>query len=282
MSLLALSDEALQQLLRDEAPYGDLSTMSLGLGDQPGSVTLAAKQPMTVCGCEEAARLFELCGAKAHVLSPSGRHVPAGTQLLGAHGPASTLLRVWPLARTLIADTSGLASEVARIVTELRAAGHTLPLACTAQVFPGTRALMAKAVHSGGGTMYRLNLSDSLVLTPAQRVFMDATLDDTVGRLRKHHPERRLVAEVGSLQEALAMASAGAEVLELQGMPPDAVRTCRLALHTAKLHPMLVVSGEVTAANAVAYAIAGAEMLVSSALPHAAPREIEVRFSRDA
>lgn len=180
MSLLALSDEALQQLLRDEAPYGDLSTMSLGLGDQPGSVTLAAKQPMTVCGCEEAARLFELCGAKAHVLSPSGRHVPAGTQLLGAHGPASTLLRVWPLARTLIADTSGLASEVARIVTELRAAGHTLPLACTAQVFPGTRALMAKAVHSGGGTMYRLNLSDSLVLTPAQRVFMDATLDDTV------------------------------------------------------------------------------------------------------
>lgn len=276
----ALSDEALQQLLREEAPYGDLSTLGLGLSEQPGSVTLAARQPMTACGIEEAARLFALSGVTAQALTPSGRHVLAGTELLSARGPVSSLLRVWPLARTLVADTSGLASEVARIVTELRAAGYTQPLACTAQVFPGTRALVSKAVLSGGGIMYRFNLSDSLVLTPAQRVFVDGSLDDAVGRMRQRHPERRLVAEVSSLQEALAMAGAGAEVLELQGVTPEVVRACKVALHTSRLHPMLVVSGAVHAGNAVAFAQAGADMLVSAALPQAQPCEIEVRFSR--
>jgi molybdenum transport protein len=74
--LRALSDEALQQLLREDAPFGDVSTMSLGLGAQAGRVVMAARQPMTVCGSEEAARLFELHGATATVHAPSGSHGP--------------------------------------------------------------------------------------------------------------------------------------------------------------------------------------------------------------
>lgn len=279
--LRALSDEALQHLLREDAPYGDLTTVSLGLGEQPGRVTFAARQPMTVCASEEAARLFELCGASATVLAPSGRHVLAGAELLSAQGAAAPLLLAWKVAQTLMEYGSGIASEVARIVTELRAAGHNLPLACTRKTFPGTRALSVKAVHSGGGIMHRLGLSDSLLLFPEHRVFVDASLDDAVGRLRKHQPETRLVAEVTSMQEALALATSGAEVLQLERFTPDAVRQCKLALHTSHLHPMLAVAGGVNAANAVAYADAGADVLVSSAPYHAPPRDVEVRFSRE-
>lgn len=279
--LRALSDEALYQLLREDAPYGDLTTASLGLIDLPGRVTLAARQPMTVCGSEEAARLFELCGANVQVLTPSGRHVLAGCELLGAHGPAAGLLLAWKVAQTLVESASGVASEVARIVTELRAAGHQQALACTRKTVPGTRAMAVKAVQSGGGIMHRTGLSDSLLLFPEHRLFVDADLDDVVGRLRRHQPEKRLVAEVTTLEEALALAASGADVLQLERFTPEAVRQCKLALHTSHLHPTLAVAGGVNAANAVAYAEAGADVLVSSAPYWAPPRDVEVRFSRE-
>lgn len=278
--LSALSDDALQALLREDAPYGDLTTHSLGLGEMAGHVTFAARQPMTVCGSEEAARLFALCGAQAHVLMASGRHVLAGAELLTAHGPVQGLLLAWKLAQTLMEASSGVASEVARIVTELRAAGHSQALACTRKSFPGTRALVAKAVLAGGGVMHRLGLSETLLLHPEHRLFVDHSVDDTVGRLRKQQPEKRLVAEVGSLDEALALATAGADVLQLARFSPEAVRQCKRALHQSHLHPMLAVAGGVSAANAVAYADAGADILVSSAPYFAPPRDVEVRFSR--
>jgi molybdenum transport protein len=276
-----LSDQQLQALLNEDAPYGDLTTHNLGLGHTSGRVTLAARGPMTVCGSEEAARLFTLCGATAHVLTPSGEHVQAGTELLSAHGPATALLLAWKVAQTLIDASSGIASEVARIVTALQVAGLRIPLACTRKAFPGTRLLAVKAVLSGGGVMHRLGLSDSLLLFPEHRLFLDASLDDMVGRLRKLQPEKRLVVEVTNLQEALALAESGAEILQLERFSPDAVRQCKAALHAAHLHPMLAAAGGVNADNAVAYGHAGADILVSSAPYHAPPRDVEVRFSRD-
>ncbi len=279
--LRALSDSALQELIQEDAPYGDLTTMGLGLADAPGRVVMAARQPMTVCGTEEAARLFELYGASATVIAPSGTHVLAGAELLSAHGRASTLLLVWKVAQTLMEYASSISSEVARIVTELRAAGHAQPLACTRKSFPGTRALSVKAVLQGGGIMHRMGLSETMLLFPEHRVFLDVSTDDMVGRLRKYQPEKRLVVEVGSLEEALAMATSGADVLQLERFTPEAVRQCKMTLHTSRLHPTLAVAGGVNAANAVAYADAGADILVSSAPYHAPPRDVEVRFSRD-
>ena len=279
--LRALSDDALQKLLQEDAPYGDLTTMGLGMGEMTGSVVMAARQPMTVCGVGEGVRLFELCGASATVIARSGQHVLGGAELITAKGRASTLLLAWKVAQTLMECASGIASEVARMVTELRAAGHAQPVACTRKTFPGTRALSVKAVLSGGGIMHRMGLSETMLLFPEHRVFLDVSTDDMVGRLRKYQPEKRLVVEVGSMQEALAMATSGADVLQLERFTPEAVRQCKVALHASRLHPALAVAGGVNAGNAVGYADAGADILVTSAPYHAPPRDVEVRFSRD-
>ncbi|WP_374317123.1 ModD protein [Aquabacterium sp.] len=276
-----LPDTVLLEWLKEDAPYGDLTTQTLSLGKVSGHIVFAARQPMTVCGAEEAVRLFELCGASARIGAPSGRHVLAGGELLFAQGPAPALLLAWKVAQTMMELASGIASEVARIVTELRAAGHQLPLACTRKTFPGTRSLMVKAVLSGGGVMHRLGLSDSLLLFPEHRIFVDADMDDMVGRLRRAQPEKRLVVEVTTLEEALTLAASGAEVLQLERFSPDAVRQCKTTLHASHLHPLLAVAGGVNASNAVAYAEAGADILVSSAPYHAQPKDVEVRFSRD-
>lgn len=276
----ALSDQTLEDFLREDAPYGDLTTHGLGLDDAVGRMSLAARGPMTVCGTEEVARLMALCGAVPYVMSGSGEHVQGGTELLSAQGPVSALLLVRQVSLTLIEMCSGLASEVARMVTALQAAGLKIPVACTREHFPGTRSMAVKAVQAGGGMMHALGLSDSLMLLPEHRLFVDVSLDDMVGRLRKQQPEKRLVVKVTTLQEALALAQSGADVLLLEGFNPKGVRECKVTLHESRLHPALAVSGGVDADNAVAYGNAGADILVTAAPYHAPPKEVEVRFSR--
>jgi molybdenum transport protein len=279
-TLPALSDAALIGYLQEDAPYGDLTTRSLGLGAEPGRVSLCARYAMTVCASEEAARIFELCGAFAEVHAPSGTAVPAGAELLSAHGPAPALLLAWKVAQTLMEATSGIASEVARMVGALREAGMRQPVACTRKTLAGTRVLAVKAVQAGGGVMHRLGLSDSLLLFPEHRVFLDQKLGDAVARVRAAQPEKKLVAEATSIEEALDLAEAGVEVLQLERFSPAAVRGCREALVARGRRPLIAAAGGVTADNVVAYAEAGADVLVSSAPYQAGPKDVAVRFFR--
>jgi ferredoxin like protein len=43
-----LSTEELQRLLAEDAPYGDLTTETLGIGSRDGTIRFAARQAMTV------------------------------------------------------------------------------------------------------------------------------------------------------------------------------------------------------------------------------------------
>jgi molybdenum transport protein len=275
----ALADVALEALLAEDAPYGDLTTDGLCIGAEPGRMRFTARAAMVVTGVEEAARVVELCGAAARVLQPSGMHVGAGERLLEAEGRAADLLLAWKLAQNLVEWASGIASATARIVHVLAEAGHALPVACTRKGFPGTRALAARAVKAGGGVMHRLGLSETLLVFAEHRAFvpLDA-LPARLAALRAAQPEKRLVVEVGSLDEALAMARAGADVLQLERFAPDDLRALRTALAREGLDARLAPAGGVNASNAVAYAAAGADFLVTSSPYFATPADVAVRI----
>jgi molybdenum transport protein len=280
MSMLtsALTDEALARLLAEDAPYGDLTTDHLGIGHLPAALTFDARGPMTVCGTEEAARMFELAGARAVVVAPSGRH--ADGRLLVAEGAAGTLHRVWKAAQVLVELYSGVATGTAAIVDRLRDAGFDIPLACTRKHFPGTKSMAVKAVRCGGGYMHRLGLSETLLLFHEHRLFLDEHAAATVERLRRAQPERGLVVEVTHEDEAVAWAEAGAPVLQLERFDPERVAVLKEMLAARRLTPVIAIAGGVNAGNAVAYAEAGAGILVSSAPYSAPPKDVKVVFTR--
>jgi len=124
-----LNDSQLQALLQDDAPYGDLTTHSLGIDAQAAHIAFHARQAMTVCGTEEACRLFELAGASATPVTPSGTSVQAGDLLLRACGTATNLHRGWKIAQTLLEWASGLSTATASVVTPEAVAACRLALA---------------------------------------------------------------------------------------------------------------------------------------------------------
>ncbi|MDL2337425.1 MAG: ModD protein [Pseudomonadota bacterium] len=272
-----IDDDELRRWLREDAPHGDLTTRTLRLGSQPGRLQFQARGAMCVAVIEEAARLFELCGCEAVVVVPSGSDAAPGETLLKAEGPADGLLLAWKVAQTAVEAASGIASEAARIVALLRTAGFSQPLACTRKNWPGGRALAARGVWAGGAVMHRLGLSETLLVFPEHRAFLaPADVMASMTALRAAQPEKKLVVEVGSEDEAMGFARAGAEVLQLERFSPAALAALRRRLDAEGLRPLLAPAGGVTAANALDYATAGADFLVSSAPYFAPPADVKV------
>ena len=277
MSYLALTDDELACLLSDDVQCGDLTTETSGIGQHAARLEFRARQDMLVCAIEEAARLFALCGAKADLHAHSGQQAGKDELLLEARGSARELHRAWKTAQVLVEWASGISTSTAAIVK----AATPVAVACTRKNVPGTKALSVKAVRAGGATMHRLGLSESLLLFAEHRLYLDETPADTVARFKRAEPEKKLVVEVASMEEALLWARAGTEVLQLEKFTPEEVADCRNALGSAGLRVVLAAAGGVHADNASAYVCAGADLLVTSAPYSAPPRDVQVIFHAD-
>ncbi|WP_225864780.1 ModD protein [Ideonella benzenivorans] len=272
-----LEDDRLRALLREDAPQGDLSSRALGLGRQPARITFTARGPMVVACIEAAARLLQLCGVVAVPAVGSGDRAVARALLLEGHGPAEGVLLGWKVAQNLVESASGIAGAAAAIVDRLRAAGLDTPLACTRKAPPGTHWWAAWAVEAGGAVMHRLGLSETLLVFPEHRALLAG--QDVAARLqalRRQQPEKRLVVETADPQEALHLARLGVDVLQLERFSPAALAELRAALWAESLTTRLAPAGGVTLDNALDYARAGADLLVSSAPYFARPADVKV------
>ncbi len=273
-----LPDHALAALLDEDCPYGDLTTDSIGIAEHAGSIRCFARYPMRVCGSEEALRMLQLCGAEGRVVIPSGLDAEPGMLLLEAQGPAGGLHRAWKASQTLMEWTSGIASRAAEIVATARRGHPDVQVAATRKNVPGTRRLSVKAVRAGGAVMHRTGLSDTLLVFAEHRRFLgNEPVAETIARLRRACPEKRIVVEVHGLEEALAWADA--DVIQLEKLTPEAVAEVAAALTERGSPAIVAMAGGVNAGNAEAYARAGARVLVTTAPHLAPPRDVQVRLS---
>lgn len=270
-----LSDEQLLQLIRDDVPYGDLTTSLLLAGEELTSISFSSRQPMTLSCIEEAARMFALQGASVEQLYSSGSHIEAGVCFLKAKGDIEALFTVWKVAQILVEWASGVATATQQLVKN---AGG-VPVACTRKQNPGTKQLSVKAVRNGGGVIHRLGLSESILVFAEHRQFMSLSPETMLNQLRRDAPEQKIVVEVHDIDDAYCWASAGADVLQMDKFTPAQVAACAAYCRDKNLHVTLAAAGGVNAMNAADYVNAGAGLLVTSAPYHAKPSDVQVRFN---
>lgn len=275
-----LADEVLRRILHDDCPYSDPTTEGLGIADRPARATLTARQDMIVCASEDAARMFELSGASARVVVGSGIRAAPGTLLLEAEGSAASLHRTYKMAQTLMEVLSGIATGARAIVDAARSVNPNCRVACTRKHMPGMKQWALRAIEAGGAVPHRLGLSDYVLVFEEHRTLLDnaVPLSEHFARLKAHAPERRLAVEATTTEEAVAFAQAGAEIIQVDKMTPEQVAATASALAALMPRPLLAAAGGVNAANAAAYAAAGADLLVTSSPYQAPPRDVKVRI----
>jgi molybdenum transport protein len=273
----------LEQLLADDVPYGDLTTDALGIGAADGLMEFKARDRMVLALAEDAAAIIELAGGRVDLHASSGTALDQGSSILTAHGPASALLRSWKVAQTLIEIWSGVATDARAIVEAATAVAPNIAVACTRKNVPGTKRFAVAAVKAGGAVMHRLGLSETVLVFPEHRAFLgEEMLAESVDRLRRDAPEKKLVIEVNTLQEAVVAASVGFDVIQAEKFTPAEIAALvkRMAIMAAERssYPVIAAAGGINAGNVGAYALAGANIVVTSSPYLARPRDVQVRI----
>lgn len=277
---IVLPDHVLDALLADDVPLGDLTTHALGIGDVPARMSFAARQPMVVALSEEAARLIERAGATTvELVAASGNRLTAGEKILVATGPAGVLHRSWKVAQTLVEIASGVATATRAIVEAARSVSPDVAVACTRKTVPGAKALSIKAILAGGAVPHRLGLSETILVFDEHRRFLkDLQAAEIVARLRRTVPEKKIVVEVATVDDGVAWAAAGADVIQAEKFSPNDIAALVQRLRAAGSTTVVAAAGGIGPDNAAAFAVAGATVLVTSAPYTAKPRDVQVHL----
>ncbi|MCE5338644.1 MAG: carboxylating nicotinate-nucleotide diphosphorylase [Methanomicrobiaceae archaeon] len=259
--------EDLLQFIREDAPWGDVTSEAV-VPDVACRAVVRANDPGTVAGLAEARALFEHFGVTVRERSVDGRAVAPGSILLELDGPARAILLVERTALNIIGRMSGIATRTREAVDAVRTVSPDVRVAATRKTAPGLRVLDKKAVMLGGGDPHRYCLSDMVLIKDNHLVLVP--LPEAIRRARRESVYRTVEVEVETAEDAITAAKAGADVVLLDNMAPDAVRETVRALSERGLRDRLIleVSGGVGAGDLAGYAATGIDIISMGALTH--------------
>ncbi|MBZ4218689.1 MAG: ModD protein [Chlorobium sp.] len=279
--LYQLPDSDIERFIEEDMPYGDLTTLLLGIGKLQGEITFTSRERTTLCCTEEAARILERCGATVSFLLPSGTTVDAGAIILAASGPAGSLHAGWKVALNLLEYASGIATRTRKMVNKVREVNPAITIVTTRKSFPGTKKVVIKAIMAGGALPHRLGLSESVLVFRQHTAFCGGleSFLQTIAELKATSPEQKIIVEADNAEEALQIAASGVDVVQIDKLTPKTLFP--LVRQLKKEFPGVTISaaGGINLENASAYAETGVDMLVLSSLYFGKPSDIEVSIS---
>lgn len=279
--MIALTDYELETLLAEDVPYGDLTTTALGITEQRARITFATRErPLVVSCTEEAVRLCGLYGLEIDGFVKSGTLVPPKSVFLEAHGEAGNIHRIWKSIQNLLDYASGISTYTRESVLLARSINPDIVVATTRKTTPFTKKIAIKAVESGGGVAHRLGLSESILVFEYHRVFFpnDDAFATVLRKMKKMNPEKKIVIEAETHDDALKFAAMGADILQLEKMPLTKLADAVRILHTDYPHITLIATGGISAKNIAEYAATGVDMIVTSSPYNAQPADVKVRI----
>ena len=267
--LLAAREAVARALAEDCLPLGDL-TASLVDASRTARMVVAARDEGVVAGRLCAVETFRQVDPAIDVAwrVPDGRAVRAGTVVAEVSGPMRPILTAERTALNFLCHLSGVATATRRLVDVVAAANPSTRVLDTRKTLPGMRALQKAAVRAGGGTNHRGSLSEGVLVKDNH--LGGISIADAVALARHRWPGRMVEVECDHPAQATAAAAAGASIVMLDNMTPEAVAATVTALRAGGADVLVEVSGGVDERTAPAYAAAGADLLSVGALTHSA------------
>jgi nicotinate-nucleotide pyrophosphorylase (carboxylating) len=260
--------EALARFLQEDIGSGDITSQTIIPAGKIGKAKIVCKSrsPVIVCGLEEAAMVFDICGCASEILTKDGSRVKKGRTVMRISGSGWDILKAERTVLNIIMRMSGVATETRRLA-DMASGAKVL---ATRKTAPGLRYFDKKAVVVGGGGAHRMRL-DETILIKDNHLALAGSPEQCVTLAKKNAgSSMKIECEVQSSDEAIAAISAGADIVMLDNFTPrqaaDAIRQItKLGLRKkAKIE----ISGGVNEKNIHQYARAGPDFISLGYITH--------------
>lgn len=263
----------LANFLLEDVGAGDITSNNIIQKDLAAKAEIICKSDSAVvCGLEEAAVIFDICGCKCEILVKDGSKVRKGKAVMKISGNARSILKAERVALNMIMRMSGIATETRRMAD--MAKGVTV--LATRKTAPGLRYFDKKAVVAGGGGAHRMRLDD-MVLIKDNHLALAGSADKCV-RLAKEGSGSsiKVECEAKNVKEALAAISAGADIVMLDNFTPKqaAAAIKQITKKGLRKKVKIEISGGVNAKNIRQYAQARPDFISLGYITHS-PKAID-------
>ncbi len=261
-------DPYILNALKEDITSEDVSTNAVMPTACLGEVDLICKEDGIICGLQVFARVFEILDDKVEItfMVKDGDAVSAGQLMAKVKGDIRTLLSGERTALNYLQRMSGIATYTKSIATLLKGTG--IKLLDTRKTCPNNRIFEKYAVRVGGGHNHRYNLTDGVLLKD-NHIGAAGGVKQAIQMAKEYAPfVRKIEVEVESLEMVKEAVEAGADIIMLDNMSPQAMQEAIAIIdHRAEIE----ISGNVTRENIERIKGLGVDYVSSGALTHSAP-----------
>ena len=275
MNKLEMTDEQINKIidlaLYEDTAWGDATSEILIPPEQKGKAVIIAREEGVLAGGDIARLVFLRVepSLKVEVLITDGERLKQGDTVATITGSVVSILKAERVALNFLGRLSGIASETARYVARMK--GLLTTITDTRKTSPGLRLLEKYAVRLGGGRNHRLHLGDGVLIKDNHIAALRAlgmNLKDIIVKAKQGAPGGvNIEVEVNTIQEALDVAQAGADVIMLDNMSPDEIKQV-VALIPERVK--IEASGGMVLDNVRPVAMAGVDTISVGAITHSA------------
>lgn len=257
--------ELIERCLKEDVGAGDLTTNSIVSPEAVSTGYIVARENGVVAGLPLAGMVFQRLDPSVEFRAGvrDGESVERGQVLAEISGSARAILTGERLALNFLQRLSGIASGTARLVKLV--AGEKARIVDTRKTGPGLRMIEKYAVRAGGGSNHRFGLYDA-VLIKDNHIKMAGGISEAVAAARLGSPHTaRVEVEVEDLDGVREALAAGADIIMLDNMQPEAMRE---AVDLIAGRALVEASGGINEDTIRAVAAAGVDLISVGALTH--------------
>jgi nicotinate-nucleotide pyrophosphorylase (carboxylating) len=263
--------------LAEDVGPGDV-TAALVPSQQQVRAHIVAREPAVLCGIEWVTETFRQLDTAIRLdwRATDAERIAADQILLEIIGPARPILTGERTALNFLQTLSSTATTASRYVEAV--AGTNCRILDTRKTIPGLRLAQKYAARCGGAQNHRLGLYD-MVLIKENHIIAAGSIATAISAARRTSPDIPVEVEVESLQEFDQALAAGADIIMLDELSLDDMRTAVTRNRERGSKARLEASGSVTLATVRDIALTGVDYIsIGGITKHVQAVDLSMRF----
>ncbi len=274
--------EIIRYALEEDGAEFDVTTLSTVAVERRAQGSIITRQAGVIAGLAVAAATFREFDPQVEIelLAADGAAVQADQIIVHVRGPARSLLSAERVALNFLGRLSGIATLTAQCVRALE--GTHARILDTRKTTPGLRSLEKEAVRLGGGQNHRFGLQDGVLIKDNHIKAAGGIAQAVSAARRTAHHLLKIEIECETLVEVREAVTAGADVVLLDNMDVETMRSAVEMIRRAAPHVLIEASGNIgtNPARIAAVAATGVDFISLGALTHSAPNfDVSLEFA---
>ena len=266
--MFTLNDNELQSYINEDVPYFDLTTYLQEASDKKARLDIFTREEVVVSCSEEASRIAQLLGCEVLSVLPSKTKAKKNEILLSFQGDYEKVHQAWRVAQVLLEYSCKIATYTQQMRDEIALVNNHCELLTTRKTFPFAKRFSIKSIMIGGAMPHRLGLSETILLFPQHRTVY-ASLEafyKAIEEFKIKAPEKKIVVESHTFEDAKALMHHGADVLQLDKLDVETVAELVVYKNEHFSNLKILVAGGINLSNVKSYAQTGIDGVVTSAM----------------